>query len=466
MYSPVMTYSPIDGYGFFIQNDIKTLDIQNEWYYNPVTKKIRIFSLNTPTNIKAACSEYLLQCNFKNYLTFTNINFEGANLDAIKITNSANIIIQNCNINYSGKDAINSIDCHYITVQNSTIKNSCDFAIFSSGADNYGGNTLISNNIITNTGIIPGSGSPMGQYAIKVEGSNSIVENNFIDSVGYIGIYFDGNNTEVNNNFINNFCLIKDDGSGIYTWNDFVDPITRTGQKIKNNIVLNGIGASAGTNSPSEALANGIYMDDNAANVEIYGNTIANCANIGIFIHNAHEINICNNTVYNCLQQLSLAKDAISSALIRNIIIKMNILFSKATIQLIFEHRSTLNDIMYFGNYDSNYYTRPILESNSISANPNNIWVTYNLEQWQTYSNQDANSHKSPKTINDTSELLFKYNPTSSPVTYTLPFDCIDIKNISYTGTITLAPYTSAVLIKNGSPHRPPPFNTRSRIPD
>ena len=34
----------IDGFGFFIQNDARTLDRQNEWYYNPSTKKIRIYS--------------------------------------------------------------------------------------------------------------------------------------------------------------------------------------------------------------------------------------------------------------------------------------------------------------------------------------------------------------------------------------------------------------------------------------
>ncbi|HEY5462719.1 MAG TPA: hypothetical protein VIJ95_05630, partial [Hanamia sp.] len=32
--------SPTDGFGLFIQNDIRTLDTANEWYYNPKTGKI------------------------------------------------------------------------------------------------------------------------------------------------------------------------------------------------------------------------------------------------------------------------------------------------------------------------------------------------------------------------------------------------------------------------------------------
>ena len=32
-YSPALTFTPIDGFGFFIQNDSRTLDLINEWYY-------------------------------------------------------------------------------------------------------------------------------------------------------------------------------------------------------------------------------------------------------------------------------------------------------------------------------------------------------------------------------------------------------------------------------------------------
>ena len=36
-----------DNWGFFIENDPRTLDIQNEWYYNPSTRKLEfILSLS------------------------------------------------------------------------------------------------------------------------------------------------------------------------------------------------------------------------------------------------------------------------------------------------------------------------------------------------------------------------------------------------------------------------------------
>ena len=39
-------YNPHVNWGFFIQNDARTLDTQNEWYYDIMTKKIRIYKIS------------------------------------------------------------------------------------------------------------------------------------------------------------------------------------------------------------------------------------------------------------------------------------------------------------------------------------------------------------------------------------------------------------------------------------
>ncbi len=49
-----LSEDPPNGYGFFIQNDPKTLNTQNEWYYNPSTFRLRIYSTSQPTNVKIA----------------------------------------------------------------------------------------------------------------------------------------------------------------------------------------------------------------------------------------------------------------------------------------------------------------------------------------------------------------------------------------------------------------------------
>ena len=57
---PYTSDNAIANFGFFIQNDSRTLDQQNEWYYNPSTKKIRIYSTSSPTNVQVATVSNLL----------------------------------------------------------------------------------------------------------------------------------------------------------------------------------------------------------------------------------------------------------------------------------------------------------------------------------------------------------------------------------------------------------------------
>ena len=99
---------------------------------------------------------------------------------------------------------------------------------------------------------------------------------------------------------------------------------------------------------------------------------------------------------------------------------------------------------------------RPIDENKVFcNTNINNAawgYGHYNLAQWQAYTKiYDSHSKKSPKTITNVNDLRIEYNATSVNKTISLDGNYIDVKNVSYNGTITLAPYTSAVLIRNGA---------------
>ena len=82
----------------------------------------------------------------------------------------------------------------------------------------------------------------------------------------------------IENNYITNYCFVKNDGGGIYTWNNVRDKndnlvaTTYYGNRIIGNIVLNAGVAEAGT-IYSEANgvygSHGIYIDENSANIEI-----------------------------------------------------------------------------------------------------------------------------------------------------------------------------------------------------
>ena len=449
----------INNFGFFIQNDPRTLDQQNEWYYNPGTKKIRVFSKVSPTNVKIASIDVLVAAgNNMNYITFNNIDFQGANTVAIKLSRDNYVTIQNCNINFSGTDAINSSLCQNLTVQNCSISNSNNNSIRAIGFESppgifLGGNALISHNTITNTGLFAGmiaKNDNRNGFAIRAEGTASVIEYNVIKNTGFNAICFDGNSSIIRYNFINYFCLILDDGGGIYTWNNSSTPHVYTGRKVQNNIIINGVGATAGTSSSTKTYVDGIYMDDGVQQVEISGNSVANCMRNGIFLHNAHEINIHDNTVYNNLQQLGFQQDQEKNH-IQNNIIKNNIFVARLPTQLVLYYRNYIAfPVNSLGVADNNYYAKPIDDNATLNVGLNSGGTSQNLSQWQSYSGMESHSKKSPRAITDTNELRFEYNATGSAKTISLPFRYIDVKNVTYDGTITLEPYTSAVLIKSG----------------
>jgi len=90
-----------------------------------------------------------------------------------------------------------------------------------------------------------------------------------------------------------NFCLIKDDGAGIYTWKN-----TGGDNIIEGNTIRDGLGSGEGTINRDESYANGIYIDDHSSEIVVKNNVVSKCATAGIFVHNAHHIKLIGNTLY------------------------------------------------------------------------------------------------------------------------------------------------------------------------
>jgi hypothetical protein len=128
-------------------------------------------------------------------------------------------------------------------------------------------------------------------------------------------------------------------------------------------------------------------------------------------------------------------------------------------VSLAFQCNGT-NTIGLFGISDSNYFARPIDITTPIQTYEaplnNNQWQNRSLNNWQAYTGQDANSHISPVSITDINDIRFEFNATKVNKTITLPYTYIDVKGNYYTNSITLQPFTSAVLIKSANSNLPP----------
>lgn len=464
-YIPGSNWGALATLGYFFQSDIKTLTYFGAWYYNKTTSKLYMYfgAVDPVTKeVKMATAKTGAYSEYVSYQTFDNLSIVGFNNFGFLKTGSPHITIQNCNFQFIATHAIyiwpyagDAEQNGYMTIENNTITD-CSSGIELRG---YGKNHLVKNNIISNIGMIQGwcalKASENWGDGIALFQSNSIIENNKVTNVGHSGIRIhEGDNIVIRNNYVNGFAYTRNDAGGIYTWNS--KGYTSNGWKIQNNIVLNGNTGSAGLPSGLDLLVFGIYLDEHSLNAEITGNTAANCPSAGFFIYRTANIRASKNTFFNNGYQIQYSFEWGTVLQIRGCAIDSNIFFCKSADQLALHFKSTTNDIPLFGTSNNNYYVRPIKDDNTFYTYDPTTGSKYRtLSGWQIFTGQDANSYVSQFAVTDTADIDFYYNPSNSNKVFTLNQPMIDVKGNQYQNSITLLPFTSAVLMVDPNPAQP-----------
>lgn len=391
-----------DNYCFFIQNHPAALDRDGEWYYNQQKGELGIFLKNGDPNkldIEASMVDTLVTISNVGNIVVRNLGLWGANKGCVQVTKTHNMLISNCDILFSGSNAITLLYASAINIDSNTIVNTNNDALKTeSGCSNLS----ITRNLVRNTGTIPGMGNSGSESyeALIVKGDNNTISNNEIDSTGYVAIRFYGDYALVKNNYVNYFAIVKDDGGGIYTWTGAAHNPTYHSRKILGNIVLNGVGAGDGIDPPNLS-AEGIYMDDNSSVVEIGNNTVANCSHSGVFIHNSHEVQVHGNTLYNNAIQLLMSHDPIAPHIpIRNVPVTNNTFITGAGGQFLAFYTTIGNDLADFGKIDSNCYYTLSKDNQGILASENGIFQTYGFRDWQSRYGKDAASKSTAGKVN------------------------------------------------------------------
>ncbi len=448
---------PSNNFGYFLQNDIKTLDQPGEWYYNPSSKKMNVyFGQKNPSSytIQASTTPTLINSDNSSNLVFDNLTVKGADSYGFRINNSNNVTIQNCDVLFSGNTGISvGKSSGNLKIENCQILYSNSYGINL----NKSINSIIRNNTIRNSGAIAGmGGSDSSPYkGIEFGGSGNLVENNEIDSSGYMGIHLvKGENQTIKNNVINTFGFVKDDGGGIYIRANENDKTLYTNRKIIGNIVLNGIGAPAGTNSTYSA-ANGIYMDDRANGVEITGNTVANTFR-GIVLHDAFNIEVKDNTLFSnnvgCYMQHEGGPNPFRDNKIIN-----NTFFSKFPKQIPLSLLTKRNVADSIGTLDSNYYFRPfgddhVFKQSYKNSSGKNVTEVLSLNDWKNTHRKDPSSKMSSMSFHNNAVpddyIRFEYNPSDNNKTVNFAGNYRDVNNNLYFRSVVLKPYSSIILLK------------------
>lgn len=453
-------YAPINGYGYFIQNSINTLDQMGEWYYNPSTKEVNVyFGASDPSTyiVKVSTIDALATSTNKSNIIFNGIAFEGANKAAINISGGQNITITNDAFALSGTNAIAGINSPGTIIRDSTFDYTNNNAIALLTASD----SIVHGVTIDHTGTFPGLGVNGDGNLIGISiggGSNNIIENSIVNNTGGDPVTFQGDMT-VQNNFINTFAFVKDDVGGIHIGDPANNIFFSRTRKILNNIIIGGQEARNGTDqsrySDPNALwtANGIYLDDNIYNVEISGNVTANNNGSGIFVHDAYNLNIHDNVSVNNHTPLAMLQDdpnpgADIRMQVRGVVSANNILGLTSTDRVMdFRTNSVTDDIGQFGTFDTNSYIHPSGNTVALTYVNNGAPQSRTFTQWQSTYNKDLTSQDIVATA-----IRLEYNPTSTSSVVSLGGQqYVDVNNNLYTGSVSLAPYGEMVLLSPGT---------------
>jgi parallel beta-helix repeat protein len=418
------SYEIRDNWGYFIQDHPGTLDQNGEWYYDRANKKLLLYSSSADPNKHLIEATAFSRCInvYASFVTVQDLRMGQSLNIGVYGRNSSNLGVIHCDISNMGEDAvvINGSGAN-LTLKGNNIDHVNNDGIYITGYSSF----VCQGNTLKNIGTEEGRGkSNNGQYMgleyiyTGTDGA-SVIKNNELDSIGYIGIDFNSSNISVEENAIGDFDLVKNDGGAIDTYNG-KNHTDRKNQKIISNIIYNAKGANAGT-PDSFTGATGIYLDAGSENVEIRNNTVFNCTGSGIFLHGSNNVLVDGNTSYDNNIQFLMSDDdqdgydSKANTISNNTFLGRN---DKQVVEKLLHHQSKAADENSFPNTTFNLNVKP---QNKFALNSGN----------------DA--------------VLFEFNKSGKPKVVELNGSYKDGNGNAYHTQLTLKPYSSIILYKTSN---------------
>lgn len=284
----------------------------------------------------------------------------------------------------------------------------------------------------------------------QLQSTNNTICNNYIDSVGYVGIRLDGTHSLAERNIVKNTILHMNDGGAIYCWGQHYDYTQHN--TIRQNIVINPVGSAEAT--PNNRLFGiGIYVDNRCNNITVEKNIVTE-AKAGILINdNSFDNIIQNNTTYDNLYGIMFSEFYKPGSL-KGCITKNNIFFCKQRHQRCVFNETRLSEELHASDFNNNfygspYYTYPLLELTYKDGVRR--YHEYTLKSWQREKNQDANSKElAPEDPEDRgNESFILFNDTHKDKQFIIENDrkCYDINGNLLAKKLVLKPFTAIVVV-------------------
>ena len=267
------------------------MERQTGWLYfippsNSGTKKN-----NISVSIFGGENKPILEMDSARYITFKNIKFEDTRSAGIKIKNGNNIKIQNCTIKNIGTYGIN-LGGKNCRLENLNIYNIGAYAVSVKGGDRKTlsrADNVMENCYVHSFGRINFTYSP----GVRLSGVGNCVKNCEIYNSPGGAVQFSGNYNIIEKNNIHDVCRLIDDGGAIYCGRDWA----LRGNIIRYNFIHNLIGSRFVKYNKG---INGIYLDDCASGITVYGNILYKIMTWGIENGGGRDNIFENNIIVKC----------------------------------------------------------------------------------------------------------------------------------------------------------------------
>ncbi len=487
------------GWGFFLNNHLETLDREGEWYYNAATRQIYLYTTGGAPAAGQVEGSAILKNDTRSwggvvlgedlgdeiaYVVVENLELRRWFRHGIATpTNLANrenhdLILRNNMIRDVDSTGINLATWVYDpqdgrpagwrggynqTISGNTIDTANHMSI-----NTYSRQSSFTDNIIRAVGLIENLGAAgmgcdfddgEGQCTedgdgirVKVglandSGNYNTFSGNRLERIAYNGIDVFGHHNTFTRNFIDRACYAKGDCGGVRTFGN--SSLTNTpvhNLTFQQNIILDTTGNTDGCHSTYiELFGFGLYIDHYSRDITITGNTIISSTVHGILYANSTG-SVTDNTLYNNSRtwpydggQLYVGGSPAYVATHQG-----NILFGLNS------NARTLaaNDAGRLGTSDSNAFFNPYQAQHIRAAS-----VNRSLASWQSYSGKDAHSTGAwySQVAGQPPRSRIFYNDTAAPKDFDLGDRAyLDLNQQPVIGSLTLASFTSQILIDNG----------------
>lgn len=467
-----------DGFGYVIYRHPSTLDVQDEWAYEPGGPKIVMYSTTSPTGIRVSTVDTLFNAGSRTGITIDGLAFEGGDMAAIYSLNGGTLTVKNCHIFNSGARGIYVFNSPNTIIQNTPVAWCLNAGITIEGR--YIAGATVTGCTVTNIANFATQGNrfdPADMNMIYEDMARDVaITGNVLRNGGFNGIFFHADNVVVQYNFSDTTNCIKDDGGPIYTYPQRANTNSRV---VDHNICLHSLGAPLGNAFPTHA--EGLYNDGGARGIAWTNNTLAYGAGSGWYLNDPKNVTVSGNTGYSNGNNLNNngsgqggQKHCADSTF--GFVMNNNIIWSTNNRQKSFYYynygfngtgtpiSATLNAAMAaWGTIDGNYYNVASGDSAFVlwGENPcgGSTYPKSNRSFSQFQSLQDAHS----TAISVTGEHFY-YNAAMADTTIVFTGRIMrDARGVNYNNFYVLHAFESAVLYDVGS--ITPPDQTPVTVP-